>query len=403
MKHGYYTSGQFAKMAHISVRTVRYYDKQNILKPSFVRESGARLYTDEDFVRLQQILLLKYLGFSLDEIRNMTVGELDKQMLRNSLRLQLKLVQDRIEQMQLVGHAIEDTTQALDENQEIDWTQMMNLIHLTGMENSLQSQYQNASNIDARIRLHQEYSVNRQGWFPWIYEQCDFTVGSRILEIGCGDGAFWRENWAHMDDSLRIVLSDVSEGMLRDTKRQLEQMRNLDERVSVQEIFDYQTFDCQEIPYEDKVFDYVVANHVLFYCDDLDCVLSEVCRVLKPGGVFVCSTYGKMHMKEITDLVQEFNPSISLAAHNLYERFGLENGHKQLQPYFQQVEQRLYEDSLLVHHAEPLIEYILSCHGNQNQYILNRYKDFRSYVDKKTKKGFRVSKEAGIFLCKKYV
>ena len=49
---GYYTSGQFAHMAEVSVRTIRYYDQQNILKPSYVNESGARFYTDEDFVRL---------------------------------------------------------------------------------------------------------------------------------------------------------------------------------------------------------------------------------------------------------------------------------------------------------------------------------------------------------------
>ena len=91
---GYYTSGEFAKMAHITIRTVRYYDKENILKPSFVNESGARFYTDEDFAKLQQILLLKYLGFSLDDIRQITIGDLDRSMLKNSLKLQLKLVKD---------------------------------------------------------------------------------------------------------------------------------------------------------------------------------------------------------------------------------------------------------------------------------------------------------------------
>ena len=60
-KDGYYSSGEFARMAHVTLRTVRYYDKQDILKPSLVTESGARFYTDEDFARLQQILLLKYL------------------------------------------------------------------------------------------------------------------------------------------------------------------------------------------------------------------------------------------------------------------------------------------------------------------------------------------------------
>lgn len=41
-KDGYYSSGEFARMAHVTLRTVRYYDKQDILKPSLVTESGAR-------------------------------------------------------------------------------------------------------------------------------------------------------------------------------------------------------------------------------------------------------------------------------------------------------------------------------------------------------------------------
>ena len=40
----YYTSGQFARMSKVTLRTIRYYDKQNILKPSFVNDSGARFY-----------------------------------------------------------------------------------------------------------------------------------------------------------------------------------------------------------------------------------------------------------------------------------------------------------------------------------------------------------------------
>lgn len=399
MKEGYYTSGQFAKMAHISVRTVRYYDKQNILKPSFVNESGARFYTDEDFVRLQQILLLKYLGFSLEEIRNMTVGELDKQMLRNSLRIQQKLVKDQIEQMQMVVQAIEDTTMALDENQVIDWSQMMNLIHLTGMENSLKTQYQNASNIDARIRLHQDYSTNLQGWFPWVFEQCDFPDGSKILEVGCGNGAMWLENYSRIPENTRIVLSDISDGMLRDTRRELEKLEG--ESALHDSKFQYQAFDCQEIPYEDACFDYVVANHVLFYCEDLEKTITEISRVLKPNGILICSGYGSNHMKEITDLVQGFNSSISLSADKLYEHFGLDNGKDLLVEYFDSVVCRMYEDSLIVDEPEPLIEYILSCHGNQNQYIVNRYKDFRSFVEKKIKKGFHITKEAGVFICKK--
>ncbi len=397
---GYYTSGQFAKMAQISVRTIRFYDQQNILKPSYVNDAGARFYSDADFARLEQILLLKYLGFSLDDIRNMTVGDAEHHMLRNSLKLQLKLVQDRIEQMQMVEKAIQDTTEAIDRHEDINWSRLLDLIHLTNMESALKTQYQNASNISARIQLHKLYSSNPQGWFPWVYEQCDIQEGMKILELGCGSGSLWKENMKLLPSGIHVLLNDISEGMLRDTRRELEQAgtggSTLQDSPSS---FSFHAFDCSQIPFEDSRFDLVIANHVLFYCDDLTTVLLEIRRVLKPGGHFICSTYGAEHMKEITGLVKGFHSQITLSADHLYDRFGLENGYSLLEPFFTDIETRLYEDSLLVSQPEPLIEYILSCHGNQNQYILDRYKDFRSYVEKKTKRGFHITKQAGLFVC----
>ena len=82
----YYTSGEFAKRAHVSVRTIRYYDQQNLLKPSARSKGGARRYSDADFAKLQQILLLKYLGFSLGEIRGLTLGASDRRRLLDSLQ-----------------------------------------------------------------------------------------------------------------------------------------------------------------------------------------------------------------------------------------------------------------------------------------------------------------------------
>ena len=391
-KDGYYSSGEFARMAHVTLRTVRYYDKQDILKPSLVTESGARFYTDEDFARLQQILLLKYLGFSLDDIREMTIGDSDYHFMLNSLNIQLRLVRDRIEQMQLVEKAIQDTAQVIQEQHTIDWSQMLNLIHLTGMEKSLKNQYQNATNISSRINLHNLYSQNKQGWFPWIFQQCHIRPGLRILELGCGDGTLWTENLSLIPEDISITLSDISSGMLRDARRAI---GSSDTR------FAFRAFDCKKIPYKDESFDLVIANHVLFYCDDIPAVLKEVCRVLSPGGHFLCSAYGKAHMQEVSQLVEDFDDRIVLSADKLYERFGRENGRKILKPFFPDAKWHSYEDFLLVQDAEPLISYVLSCHGNQNQYILDHYKEFRVFATKKTAKGFRITKDAGVFLCEK--
>ena len=388
-KEGYYSSGQFAKLADVSVRTIRFYDRQNVLKPSFVDAHGARFYTDRDLASLQQILLLKYLGFSLEEIRDMTIGGSDYSHISRMLRIQEKLVQDRIEQMQTVAEAIRDTEEELRRG-NVNWQNMLDLIHLTGMERSLASQYRSATNLSARIALHSLYSTNPEGWFPWLYRKLELAPGMRVLEVGCGDGALWTCRHEALPRPISIVLSDISDGMIRDVRRNI--------RQDLQS-FTFQVFDCANIPYADNTFDLVIANHVLFYADDLPGTLQELARVLRPGGRFICSSYSSRHMHEIRDLVRLFDSHISLSQGHLYERFGLENGQSLLSPVFSSVRLLRYEDELRITDPQPLIEYILSCHGNQNQYLVNRYKEFQSFVKEQVGNEFYVTKDAGIFVC----
>lgn len=391
-KDGYYSSGEFAKKAQVTLRTIRFYDKKDILKPTYVNESGTRFYTDQDFARLQQILLLKYLGFSLEEIKDMTISELDSHFMLDSLQVQLRLVQERKEQMQLVEQAIVDTISNLEMGNDINWSEKLDLIHLTSAEKSLKNQYQNASNVSARINLHKLYSRNTQGWFPWLFQNYAIHSGMKILEIGCGDGTLWTSNLRRLPEEVAITLSDISTGMIGDARRMI---------GSEDTRFQFQSFDCHQLPFREETFDLVIANHVLFYCSDISKVCAEVSRVLKAEGHFICSTYGEKHMQEIGQLVQKFDERITLSADNLPKRFGHENGANILQDYFEEIYWNAYEDELVVTEPEPLISYVLSCHGNQNQYLLNRYKDFATHVKMRTKRGFRITKDAGAFICQK--
>lgn len=391
----YYTSGQFAKKAHVSVRTIRFYDQQNILKPSKLDKNGSRFYTDNDFVKLQQILLFKYLGFSLEEIKSLTITDSDNSMLINSLKLQQKLVRDKIEQLELVSDAIEQTSCALKSNNSINWNGLLTLIHLTGMQNSLKTQYLNASNISARISLHQMYSTGRPGWFQWIYDNCRICRNMNILELGCGSGTFWTVNLDKLPPDINVTITDISEGMIRDAKR------NITNSGLAQYNFSYNTTDCCNIPYPDNSFDIVIANHVLFYCNPVTKAVNEIHRVLKSGGRLICSTYSSRHMQEINQLVSDFDSRIVLSADRLYTIFGLDNGCQLLNNDFKQIEKKIYKDSLIVDKAEPLIEYIMSCHGNQNQYLLDRYSSFKNFVSDRLSRPMHITKEAGIFVCTK--
>lgn len=69
-KNVFYAVGDLAKKMDVSVRTLQYYDKEGLLIPSGRTEGGRRLYSQKDMVKLHQILSMKYLGFSLEEIKN---------------------------------------------------------------------------------------------------------------------------------------------------------------------------------------------------------------------------------------------------------------------------------------------------------------------------------------------
>lgn len=67
---GYMTVGEVAKKMGVTVRALQYYDREGLFSPSVLSEGGRRLYNDRDIVQLHQILSLKSLGFTLDEIKN---------------------------------------------------------------------------------------------------------------------------------------------------------------------------------------------------------------------------------------------------------------------------------------------------------------------------------------------
>lgn len=71
---GYMTVGEIARKMGVTVRTLQYYDRKGLLSPSAESEGGRRLYTDKDMVKLHQILSLKHLGFSLDDIKNRLIA-----------------------------------------------------------------------------------------------------------------------------------------------------------------------------------------------------------------------------------------------------------------------------------------------------------------------------------------
>jgi DNA-binding transcriptional MerR regulator len=100
--------GDLAKLTGLTVRTLRYYDQIGLLSPSGLTETGHRLYNEWNLSRLHQILSLKELGLSLDEVKSALTGEqispLEIVGLQiNQIQEQIKLQQKLLEQLRHVS------------------------------------------------------------------------------------------------------------------------------------------------------------------------------------------------------------------------------------------------------------------------------------------------------------
>jgi MerR family transcriptional regulator, thiopeptide resistance regulator len=126
----FYHSSQFAQKASVTVRTLRYYDKVGLLSPSLYTESGYRLYTNEDLLRLQNILALKFLGFSLEEIRALL--QTGPKRLEEVLAQQKAMMEEKRAQLGTIIEAIEETELLL-QTERCNWESIARVIQVIQM------------------------------------------------------------------------------------------------------------------------------------------------------------------------------------------------------------------------------------------------------------------------------
>lgn len=125
------TIGAFATRAGVTVRTIRYYDTIGLLKPSAYTDSGRRLYTELDYARLQQILTLKLIGLSLEEIRSLLTT--DVAQIQHLLERQKQVLQEQACQLERIIHFIEQAQDAMRSTQEMDLEQFIHIIKAVNM------------------------------------------------------------------------------------------------------------------------------------------------------------------------------------------------------------------------------------------------------------------------------
>lgn len=174
---------QFAELSKVTVRTLHHYDRIGLLKPKHYDRNGFRLYGDAEFARLQQITTLKFIGFSLSQIKEiLKEQEFD---LAETLSLQRKIIEAQRNRLNLALEAIKRAERAFSESGATDWESFNKILEVINMEQNTDwtKKYYTES---AQAKIEDRKSL----WSPELQERVtrDWNELTRDVEAAIADG-----------------------------------------------------------------------------------------------------------------------------------------------------------------------------------------------------------------------
>ena len=120
--------GELAKRTGLTVRALHHYDHKGLVSPSGTSESGHRHYAQEDIVKLQQVISLKQLGFTLEEIKKlMDSGDYDP---AEVLRLQMERLRETIRHQERLYDRLASLHDSIRRQQQVTAEQFMKTIEV---------------------------------------------------------------------------------------------------------------------------------------------------------------------------------------------------------------------------------------------------------------------------------
>ncbi len=149
----YYRIKEFSQLTSVTVRALQLYDNIGLLNPSHKTINKYRLYAEEDILRLQQITTLRFIGFSLEDIKKIISDP--NFNLKNSVTTQSTLIAEQAVKLDNVAKLLHKLAKDLENNAAIDWQRLADIIKV--------------------MQLHED---NRKNWCETYLseaEQLEFT------------------------------------------------------------------------------------------------------------------------------------------------------------------------------------------------------------------------------------
>lgn len=181
---GYMTVGEVAKKMDVTIRTLQYYDKKGLLIPSSESEGGRRLYSHKDVIKLHQILSLKYLGFSLKDIKKHLVSLDTPQDVVKALDKQATHIRDKIKNLTESLKDIEVLQEEVRQMKSVDFKKYADIIVNLQMKNKFYwiIKHLDDSTLDYfRNKFDKDSGLHMMTKFSYLFNEIVQYERSRVL------------------------------------------------------------------------------------------------------------------------------------------------------------------------------------------------------------------------------
>lgn len=275
------TSGEIAKKAGISQKAVRIYDEKGLLKPVDYSEGNYRLYDEQSLLVLEKIIALKHVGFSLEQIREHLENAAGDNV--------LETLQSQIEMMEGKRYELEKAVKCMKaviarSNGQPDWDDVAEIIQKMEMDQSSDEAHFHAL----------KHNADGLDWYEKLYHSLELKEGENVLDLGCGFGKLWRNNWREIPKHVRIHGYDLHGSWADDLEKFIHENRETlaEGTGAVLHWGDVEQETTWKEIEKNMPYSMVTAHYLLNTLKDLKRLVSRVSGVLKSGGMFSVNYFG---------------------------------------------------------------------------------------------------------------
>lgn len=360
-----YTAGELARWAGVSAQTIRFYEEKGILYPKERSADGYRLYDDSAIVRLQEILMMKYVGLSLEEIQQ-ALQQGEELSVSELLKHQRELVLGERRRLDSILEVIDQARRHCQEGQ-LPVSRFVEIMQLV------------TKNQQANFRygLYERYGTSKQRWHEWLFDRLLLKPGMRILDVGCGHGNVWHSSWRRIPKGCQITLLDKEMKVLQFVHGfYQERQGELAEGVSLSFLCeDAEKWECPRAGY-----DLILASHFWSYIQDRERLLGRLHRGLAEDGRLISTFTSQISVQDVNRILEPVLGRKVLEPYEERKQAYIARMEELFAREFSRVSRMTFHNSLRIGFSEELLRYLCDLDGELETRIRSREQEVRKYL-----------------------